>query len=106
MNDFTVTFVVSSDSSEKLRLARELAISKSQLDRLHTDVATATDRVRIEHHRLGDYFDSVQVAEDELTSFRLVFYPRPNADRYWKDLIADILVSLRAAGVSIKSARP
>jgi hypothetical protein len=51
-----------------------------------------------EPHRLGDYFESVQVlpsAEPAPTSFRLLFHRRPTARRFWKDLMARILQKVR-----------
>jgi hypothetical protein len=51
-----------------------------------------------EPHRLGDYFDSVQVfpsAEERPTSFRLLFRRSPTAQRYWKDLMVRILHKVR-----------
>ncbi len=51
-----------------------------------------------EPHRLGDYFESVQVlppAEPSPTSFRLLFRRRPTAQRFWKDLMARILQKVR-----------
>ena len=102
MKDFTVTFVVSSESSEKLRQVRQRIAGRLQPYSLYADVGTANDTVIVKHHRLGDYFNSVQVAESGPTSFRLVFTPRPHADRYWKDLVVKILASIREAGVSIR----
>ena len=103
MKNFTVTYVVSSESSEKLRHARQLAAGKASLDSLCTEVATAKDRIITSDHRIGDYFSAVQVADNGPSSFRLVFVPIPNADRYWKDLVVTILKSIREIGVSIKS---
>jgi hypothetical protein len=51
-----------------------------------------------EPHRLGDYFESVQVlpsTEQSPTSFRLLFHRRPTAQRFWKDLMARILQKVR-----------
>jgi hypothetical protein len=53
---------------------------------------------RREPHRLGDYFDSVQVLpspERAPASFRLLFRRRPAAPRFWKDLMVRILQKLR-----------
>ena len=90
MKEFSVTFVVSSDSSEKLHFAKQLAAGKTQLDSVFADVARAHDLLQVQTHRLGDYFSSVQVADNGPTSFRLVFVPHCNADRYWKDLVVGI----------------
>jgi hypothetical protein len=53
-----------------------------------------------ESHRLGDYFESVQVlasGEESPMSFRLLFHRRPEAARYWKDLMVRILQEVRDA---------
>ena len=53
---------------------------------------------RRESHRLGDYFESVQVfpfAEGTPMSFRLLFCRRPTAHRFWKDLMVRILQRVR-----------
>ena len=56
------------------------------------------EAVRREVHRLGDYFESVQVlpsAEREPTSFRLLFRRRPSAGRFWKDVMVRVLQKVR-----------
>lgn len=105
MKAFTVTFVVSSESSEKLRLAKQLVAGKTQADSVLADIGRANDRVYVEQHRLGDYFSSVRVADSSPTSFEVVFEPRPNADRYWKDLVVKIIGDIRESGVSVESDR-
>jgi hypothetical protein len=57
-----------------------------------------TEALRHEPHRLGDYFESVQVwpsAEAGAMAFRLLFRRRPDAGRYWKDLVARVLQQVR-----------
>lgn len=106
MKELTVTFVVSSESSEKLRLARQLAASKARPDSLLTEVARSKDKVYTQTYRLRDYFSSVSVADAGPTSFRLVFVPHHGADRYWKDLVVSILTSISYdCGVLIESAK-
>jgi hypothetical protein len=54
----------------------------------------------VEHHRLGDYFAEIrQLPGDpgDPASFRILFHRRPDASRYWKDLIARVLQSIRQA---------
>jgi hypothetical protein len=51
-----------------------------------------------EPHRLGDYFERVQLfpaTERTPTSFRLLFRRRPDAPRFWKDLMVRILHKVR-----------
>ena|SRR5579859_5250899 len=103
MRDFTLTYVVSSESSENLCLARQAAAELAHPDRLHTHVGQAKDRVLVEHHRLGDYFSSVRISDRDSTSFWLAFVPRHNVGRYWKDLVVELLSSIRNRGVSVRS---
>jgi hypothetical protein len=45
-------------------------------------------------HRLGDYFADIRLRQDSQAhpaSFRLVFHRRPEAGRFCKDLMANIL---------------
>jgi hypothetical protein len=52
----------------------------------------------LEPHRLGDYFESVQVfpsSERTPASFRLLFRRRPTAPRFWKDLMVRVLQKVR-----------
>ena len=51
-----------------------------------------------EPHRLGDYFDSVQMlppAGPTSSSFHLLFRRRPTAPRAWKDLMVRVLQKVR-----------
>jgi hypothetical protein len=56
------------------------------------------ETVRREVHRIGDYFESVDVfpsAGQEPMSFRLLFRRRPTAGRFWKDMMVRILQRVR-----------
>jgi hypothetical protein len=103
MKDFAATFVVSSESSKKLRAAKRLIIDRARVDSLDVDVAKAADRVKVQYHRIGDYFSSIDVADSGPTSFRVVFVPRSDADLYWKDLVVRILLSVRDSGVLVRA---
>jgi len=105
MTRLTITYVVSSDSSERLHLAKQLVTEKVRPECVHEDIGEAKDRVYVEHRKVGDYFSSVQIADDGPTSFRVVFEPCPNADRYWKDLVVHVLASLRDSGLLIRYVR-
>ena len=68
---------------------------------LQTEVRASPDGIetlRQDVHRLGDYFESVEVlpsAEQEPTSFRLLFRRRPTAGRFWKDFMMRALQKVR-----------
>ena len=56
------------------------------------------ETLRRKSHRLGDYFESVQVlpsAGHESMSFRILFRRRPSAGRFWKDLMVRVLQKVR-----------
>src|SRR6516165_6195577 len=106
MKDLTVTYVVSSKSPDKLRLARGMTADIVRLDNQDIDVATVGDWLFIELRMLRDHFHSIQVVEADPGSFRIVFAPHADADRYWKDLVMKILTSIGQTGVSVRQVRP
>ncbi len=58
------------------------------------------EEVHTERHRLGDYFTAIRILPDSQAnpaSFRLVFHRRPDAGRFWKDLMVNILREIEAA---------
>lgn len=70
--------------------------------RVFTEEGEATRR---EPHRLGEYFESVQVlsaGESSPAAFRLVFRRRAEASRFWKDMMVRLLQKVRdeAAGTT------
>jgi hypothetical protein len=84
------------DANAAAQLGRRLT-EQIALDRVIEDVVrTATgglENRQVVPHRLCDYFTAIRllpVAEDA-TALRLVFEHRPNAGRFWKDLMVNIL---------------
>ena len=68
------------------------------LDRVLTDSVRVTpdgvEQLQTRRHRLGDYFANIHILPDTRAnppSFRLVFHRRPDAGRFWKDLMVNIL---------------
>jgi hypothetical protein len=67
------------------------------LDRVSEDVArTAPGGVenrQVVPHRLGDYFAAIRLlpVAGDTASWRLVFERRPDAGRFWKDLMVNIV---------------
>ena len=85
-------------SSEEAEALRQWLSGRIDLDRVWTDaVRVAPDgveQVQMVPHRLGDYFAAIRLLLDTLAnpaSFRLVFHRRPEAGRFWKDLMVNIL---------------
>jgi len=85
-----------------LGLQRLLAREITPNTLFEEEVRSAPDgreTVRREQHRLGDYFEKVQVfpaSKPGAASFRLLFHRRTDAGRYWKDLMARVLQKMRA----------
>lgn len=107
-----VTCVITCESPERVRAVEQYAREKLVLDNDYIDIArsfpSGTERRIERHYRLGDIFSDVQLVSNpanDATSFSLVFRLRPDADRYWKDLLVNILQSISHAGsgVSITS---
>jgi hypothetical protein len=85
-------------SSGEVQALQQWLASRIDLERVWTDTARATpdgvERVQNVPHRLGDYFAAIRLLPDaqaDPASFRLVFQRRPDAGRFWKDLMVNIL---------------
>ena len=85
-------------SSEEAEALRQWLSSRIDLDRVLTDAVRVApggvEQVQTVPHRLGDYFAAIRLLPDSLAnpaSFRLVFHRRPEAGRFWKDLMVNIL---------------
>jgi hypothetical protein len=111
-NLVAITCVIKCESPEKVRAIEQIAREKVALDNVLVSVASAfpggAEMQRIRHFRLGDHFDDIQVLDSEPSdpaSFRLVFRVRKDADRFWRDLLARVLDSIKksADGVSVTS---
>jgi hypothetical protein len=88
-------------SSAETQTLRQWLTSRIDLDRILTDTIrlspSGVDEVQTVPHRLGDYFAAIRILPDlevNPASFRLVFQRRPEAERYWKDLMVNILQEL------------
>jgi hypothetical protein len=91
-------------SPEEARALQQWLSGRIDLDRVFTDTVRVTpdgvEQVQTVRHRLGDYFDSIRTLPDAQAnpaSFRLVFQRRPEAGRYWKDLMVNILQEIETA---------
>ena len=91
-------------SSEEAQALQRWLSSHIDLDRVLTDTVrinpNGVEQVKIVQHRLGDYFAAIRVLPDSQAnpaSLRLVFQRRPQAGRFWKDLMVNILQEIEAA---------
>lgn len=101
-------FVVDCRSQERRQQAEQLAREGIDLGKDYARTTRAfpngVEKKTVTHHRLRDYFAEIRIEKQpQDTAFRLVFSPREGADRYWKDLMVQILASISAEGVSVKS---
>jgi hypothetical protein len=85
-------------SFEEAKGLQQWLSDRIDLNRVLTDTARVTpngvEEVRTVRHRLGDYFSDIRLLPDShanSASFSLVFQRRPDAGRFWKDLMVNIL---------------
>ena len=89
---------ISCNSSEGVQSLQQWLSRRLDLDRILTDTVRANpngvEQIRTVKHRLGDYFAAIRMLPDSAAkpeSFRVVFQKRPEAGRFWKDLMVSIL---------------
>jgi hypothetical protein len=82
------------------------------LDRVVTDTVRTTpngvEQVQAVPHRLGDYFASIKIVSNSGNTsavFRLVFQKRPDAGRFWKDLMVGVMEEIGAREVPPRDCR-
>ena len=85
-------------SSEEAQALQQWLSCRIDLDRVLMDtvrlIPNGVEQVQTARHRLGDYFAAIRMLPDSQAnpaSFRLVFHRRPEAGRFWKDLMVNIL---------------
>jgi hypothetical protein len=97
------TWKVTCQSSADAHALREWLASGIDLDRVMTDTVrvapNGVEQVQAVEHRLGDYFSEIRIlpdTEENPASFRLVFRKRPQAKKFWKDLMVSVLQGIEA----------
>jgi hypothetical protein len=63
-------------------------------DAIHTDAVTGDGKTAEVSHRIGDFFEDVLVfprVGEDTRALRVVFHRRPDAGRFWKDLMVWIV---------------
>jgi hypothetical protein len=90
-------------SPEEAEALRQWLSSRIDLDRVLTDTVRASpggvEQAQTVPHRLGDYFAAIRLLPDSAghaVSLRLAFQRRPEAGRFWKDLMVNILQEIEA----------
>jgi hypothetical protein len=94
----STTWKITCHSPEEAQALQQWLSSRIALDRVLTDTVRVTpdgvEQVQTVRHRLGNYFADIRTLPDSQAnpaSFRLVFQRRPDAGRFWKDLMVNIL---------------
>ncbi len=72
------------------------------------------DQRQVVRHRLGDYFAAIRLlpVDGDAAAWRLVFARRPDAGRFWKDLMVNIVQQVEkeeettAVGLAYKGDEP
>jgi hypothetical protein len=89
---------ITCNSSQEVQALQQWLSSRIDLDRVWTDTVCITpngvEQIQTVPHRLGDYFADIRTLWDARANpaaFRLVFHRRPEAGRFWKDLMVNIL---------------
>jgi hypothetical protein len=98
------SWLITCPSPEGAQALRSWLAGRIDPDRVWTDTISSSPNgvphLQTERHRLGDYFADVLLLPAPTpspSSFRLVFHRRPEAGRYWKDLMVNVLQEIEAA---------
>ncbi len=90
-------------SPEEAHALQQWLSSHIDLERVLTDTVRVSpngvEQVQTVRHRLGDYFAAIRTlpnSQANPASFRLIFHRRPDAGRFWKDLMVNILQEIEA----------
>ncbi|HQU41598.1 MAG: hypothetical protein B7Z73_01815 [Planctomycetia bacterium 21-64-5] len=80
-------------------LSSRIDLDRTLVDTVHT-MPNGVEHVNSVPRRLGDYFTAIRVlpgVDANANSFRLRFERRPNAARFWKDLMVSVLQEIEAS---------
>ena len=93
-----ITWKIASRSSEESHALQHWLCNRIDLNRVLADsvriTANGDEQVRSVQHRLGDYFVDIRILPDcsgNMAAFDVVFHRKPEAGRFWKDLMVNIL---------------
>ena len=90
------TWIIKCETLEERYKVEQLLNCKIALSNIVVDVIrsypNSVEQKTERHHKLGDYFKEIKIEQDNLTSLRLIFNLKDVAGRYWKDLMAGLLV--------------
>src|SRR5260370_3327918 len=69
-------------------------VEEIDVDRVLTIEIQSGGVSKTARHRIGDYFETIQILPEinrNESTIRLVFHRRPEADRFWKDVMARVI---------------
>src|SRR3954471_7689729 len=91
-------------SADEVQALQQWLSSRIDLERVLTDtvrvIPNGIEQVQTVRHRLGDYFAAIRMLPDSRAnpaSFLLVFHRRPEAGRFWKDMMVNLLQEIETA---------
>jgi|SRR6266849_9873713 len=90
------TWKITCQSAEDAERLQQWLASRIDLDRVITDnvrvAPNGAEQVQTVQHRLGDYFADIRILPGSYpASLQLVFHKLPAAERFWKDLMVNLL---------------
>jgi hypothetical protein len=98
------TWNITCGSHAECEAVREWLSDRIKLDRVWVQtIRTMSGGVEDEKsvpHRLGDYFTAIRTltgSQNNSASFLLVFQRRPDAGRFWKDLMVNVLQEIETS---------
>jgi hypothetical protein len=102
------SWLVRCPSPAEARRLREWLPGSIHPDAVLTDTVRAfpggAEEVSVRPHRLGDYFADIRLLPgppEDPTAFRILFHRLPDAGRFWKDLMVNVLQGIRAASSDV-----
>ena len=90
------SWLIACHSPEECQALQRWLASRIDLNRVLTDtirtVPNGAEKAQTVPHRLGDYFADIRMLPARHPgAFRLLFHRLARADRFWKDLMVNIL---------------
>src|SRR5438270_6386247 len=87
-------------SPQEASRIKESFARAADINRVLTIQIESGGKISEAFHRIGDYFVSIEVflTDGNPSTVRLVFHLRPEAGRFWKDIMARIIRSADETG--------
>jgi hypothetical protein len=95
--------IIKCESQEELRSVRQFVINEMEINSVYIDISRSyPNGIEVQKnrsYRIRDFFDTIE-AIPSITdrSIRIIFHLRSGVDRYWKDVAARFLQSIKELG--------